>query len=219
MDIQAMIDSLPEYQAAMATTLKLALVGIVLAIIIGLICSYSLFFKVPILRTIVSAYVELSRNTPLLIQLFFLYYGLPRIGITFSKDMCGIIGLAFLGGGYMSEAFRGGLESVPEIQLDSGRAIGLSKFQLARYVVFPQGFTLSVPALSANCLFLIKETSVFSAISIMDLTNTTRDLIGMYYLTSEYLLMLVLSYAVVLLPLGLLFSFIERKVRYGSFGN
>jgi polar amino acid transport system permease protein len=216
---QMMSEALPQYIHAMGVTLKLASIGVALALIIGLISSFVIYFRLPIFRQIASAYTEISRNTPLLIQLFFLYYGLPRIGIQLEKETVGIIGLAFLGGGYMSEAFRGGLESVARIQVESGRALGLTRVQLARFIIFPQGFANSVPAVGANTLFLLKETSVFSAIAIMDLTNVTRDLIGMYYLTREYLLMLVISYAVILMPLSLIISYIERRVRHGIFGS
>ncbi|MGO2763882.1 MAG: amino acid ABC transporter permease [Pseudolactococcus laudensis] len=216
---QMISEALPQYIHAMGVTLKLASIGIALALIIGLISSFVIYFKLPIFRQIASAYTEISRNTPLLIQLFFLYYGLPRIGIQLEKETVGIIGLAFLGGGYMSEAFRGGIESVARIQVESGRALGLTRVQLARFIIFPQGFANSVPAVGANALFLLKETSVFSAIAIMDLTNVTRDLIGMYYLTREYLLMLVISYAVILIPLSLIISYIERRVRHGIFGS
>ncbi|MDN5580760.1 MAG: amino acid ABC transporter permease [Lactococcus raffinolactis] len=216
---QMMSEALPQYIHAMGVTLKLASIGIALALIIGLISSFVIYFRLPIFRQIASAYTEISRNTPLLIQLFFLYYGLPRIGIQLEKETVGIIGLAFLGGGYMSEAFRGGIESVARIQVESGRALGLTRVQLARFIIFPQGFANSVPAVGANTLFLLKETSVFSAIAIMDLTNVTRDLIGMYYLTREYLLMLVISYAVILMPLSLIISYIERRVRHGIFGS
>ena len=216
---QMMSEALPQYIHAMGVTLKLASIGIALALIIGLISSFVIYFRLPIFRQIASAYTEISRNTPLLIQLFFLYYGLPRIGIQLEKETVGIIGLAFLGGGYMSEAFRGGIESVARIQVESGRALGLTRVQLARFIIFPQGFANSVPAVGANTLFLLKETSVFSAIAIMDLTNVTRDLIGMYYLTREYLLMLVISYAVILMPLSLIISYIESIVRHGIFGS
>ena len=214
-----MSEALPQYIHAMGVTLKLASIGVALALIIGLISSFVIYFRLPIFRQIASAYTEISRNTPLLIQLFFLYYGLPRIGIQLEKETVGIIGLAFLGGGYMSEAFRGGIESVARIQVESGRALGLTRVQLARFIIFPQGFANSVPAVGANTLFLLKETSVFSAIAIMDLTNVTRDLIGMYYLTREYLLMLVISYAVILMPLSLIISYIERRARHGIFGS
>ncbi|GAB2021817.1 amino acid ABC transporter permease [Pseudolactococcus yaeyamensis] len=219
MDSQMMREALPQYLHAMGITLKLASVGILLALIIGVISSFVIYFKLPVLRQVASAYTELSRNTPLLIQLFFLYYGLPRIGIHLEKETVGMMGLAFLGGGYMSEALRGGIDSVATIQVESGRALGLTRLQLARFIIFPQGFANSVPAVGANVLFLLKETSVFSAIAIMDLTNVTRDLIGMYYLTREYLLMLVISYAVILIPLSLIITYIERRVRHGIFGS
>lgn len=219
MDINMMQEALPQYIHAMVLTLKLALGGIVLALVIGIITSFIIYFKIPILKSIASAYTALSRNTPLLIQLFFLYYGLPRIGIRLEKETVGLIGLAFLGGGYMSEAFRGGIASVPRIQVESGRAIGLTRLQQARFIILPQGLGNSVPAIGANILFLLKETSIFSAIAIMDLTNVTRDLIGMYYLTREYLLMLVIAYAIILIPLSLLISFVERRIRYGIFGS
>ena len=216
---QMMSEALPQYIHAMGVTLKLASIGVALALIIGLISSFVIYFRLPIFRQIASAYTEISRNTPLLIQLFFLYYGLPRIGIQLEKETVGIIVLAFLGGGYMSEASRAGIESDARIQVESGRALGLTRVQLARFIIFPQGFANSVPAVGANTLFLLKETSVFSAIAIMDLTNVTRDLIGMYYLTREYLLMLVISYAVILMPLSLIISYIERRVRHGIFGS
>ena len=95
----------------------------------------------------------------------------------------------------------------------------MNDLQLARYVVFPQGFALSMPALTANIIFLIKETSIFSVIAIPELTNTALDLIGMYYRSNEYLFVLVIAYAIILVPVILLLNFVERKVRYGTFGN
>lgn len=132
---------------------------------------------------------------------------------------CAIIGLAFLGGSYMAEAFRSGVEAVSKTQIESGISIGLSKGQLIRYVIIPQAFSVSMPSISANCIFLLKETSVLGAISIMDLTNLTKDLIGMYYRTFESLSLLVLIYLIMILPLSFLMSWIERKVRYAEFGN
>ena len=95
----------------------------------------------------------------------------------------------------------------------------LNQWQLARYVVFPQGFALSMPALAANVIFLIKETSIFSVIAIPELTNTALDLIGLYYRSNEYLLVLVIGYAIILIPLILVLNWLERRVRYGTFGD
>jgi polar amino acid transport system permease protein len=216
---QFITSNLPLYEKAALLTLKLAFWGILASIIIGLICSVILYYKVKVLDVIVRAYVELSRNTPLLIQLFFLYYGLTKLGVTLSETACAVIGLSFLGGSYMAEAFRGGIEAVSKTQIESGLSIGLTKYQLARYVILPQAFSVSVPAIGANCIFLLKETSIFSAIAIVDLMNVTKDLIGLYYQTFESLFMLVISYLIILLPLSLLLTWLERKVRYAEFGN
>ncbi|MDF7668909.1 MULTISPECIES: amino acid ABC transporter permease [unclassified Lactobacillus] len=219
MSWQIISQSLPVFGKAFELTLWLSLVGIVGSIIVGIVSSLVQYFKVPILCQIFTAYVELARNTPLLIQLFFLYYAFPVFGLKMSAETCGIIGLIFLGGAYMAEGFTGGFTGVNANQIDNGKALGMSKLQLARYVVFPQGFALSMPALTANIIFLIKETSIFSVIAIPELTNTALDLIGMYYRSNEYLLVLVIAYAIILIPVILLLNYLERRVRYGTFGD
>ncbi|MFC5542518.1 amino acid ABC transporter permease [Ureibacillus sp. FSL K6-3587] len=219
MDWQYIIEVLPFYKTALWLTVKLAAIGILFATIVGLICSSIQYFKVKILDKLVQVYLEIARNTPLLIQLFFLYFGLPKVGITLSSEMCAIIGLTFLGGSYMAEAFRAGMEAVSKSQVESGKALGLSSFQLVRYVIFPQAFSYSVPAYGANCIFLIKETSVFSGIAILELTNTTKNLMGIYYKTNEALFMLVIGYLIILLPISLFLMWLERRVRYAEFGR
>ena len=215
MSFEVVKASLPMFFSGLKLTLLYSFLGIAGSIFIGLACSLVKYFKIAVLKRSVSAYVELARNTPLLIQLFFLYYAFPVIGLKMSASTCGIVGLIFLGGAYMSEGFN----AVPKSQIDSEKAIGMSKAQLAFYVVFPQGLALSVPALSANIIFLIKETSIFSVIAIPELPNTALDLIGLYYRSNEYLLMLVIFYALILIPLILLLDWLERRVRYGAFGN
>ncbi len=214
-----MIEYLPLYEEAAWLTVRLGVLGILFATIVGLICMVILYYKIPILRYIVMAYIEISRNTPLLIQLFFIYYGLPKIGIQTSAEACGIFGLAFLGGSYMTEAFRSGIEAVSVTQEESAYSLGLSRTQTMWYVVLPQAFTTSMPAFMANVIFLLKETSVFSAISLMDLMFTAKDLIGLYAKTTECLFLLVVFYLLILLPVSLLGGLVERRLRYAGFGT
>ena len=178
----------------------------------GIFCAIVRYGKIPVLNLIVRIYTELSRNTPLLIQLFFLYFALPRMGIKLTGEQCGIIGLTFLGGSYMAETFRSSLETVGKNQLESGMCIGLNKRQLVQYVVLPQAMAVSVPGLVANIIFLLKETSVFSAVALADLMYVAKDLIGLYYKTEESLLLLVIAYFVILLPISFAAYFIEKKV-------
>ena len=214
-----MQEVLPLYGRATLLTVRIGLLGILFAILAGLLCSVIRQMRIPILRQIVSVYIELSRNTPLLIQLFFIYYGLPKIGIRTNAEVCGIAGLAFLGGSYMAEAFRSGLEAVGKIQHESAVSLGLTGMQTFRYVILPQAFAISVPGVIANVIFLLKETSVFSAISLMDLMFTAKDQIGLYYNTAECLTLLVAFYLVILLPVSLLGSLIERRARRAEFGT
>ncbi|MCI5754451.1 MAG: amino acid ABC transporter permease [Clostridiales bacterium] len=209
---------LPLYREAAWLTLRLGLIGIALSILIGLICAIVQYDKVPVLRRIVGAYIELSRNTPLLIQLFFIYYGLPKLGIRTDPASCGIAGLAFLGGSYMAEAFRSGLEAVDAVQLESAYSLGMTKWQAMWYVILPQAASISVPAFMANVIFLLKETSVFSAVSLMDLMFTAKDLIGLYSKTTECLFLLVVFYLLILLPVSILGSVLERRLRHAGFG-
>ena len=163
---------LPLYAKALLLVLKIGWIGIALAILIGVGCSMIRHFKIPVLQRLVSVYIELFRNTPLLVQLFFLYFGLPKLGLDIDAEVCGALGLALLGGAYMAEAFRSGLEAVEPIQMESALSLGMSRRQAFLHVVLPQAISISVPAFVANIIFLIKETSVFSAISLMDLMIT-----------------------------------------------
>lgn len=219
MDPAVLKEYLPLFIEAARLTVRLGLLGVFFSLLLGLGCAAVLYFKVPLLKGLVRVYIELSRNTPLLIQLFFIYYGLPKIGIRTSPAICGVAGLTFLGGSYMAEAFRSGLEAIPAIQEESALSLGMTKGQAIRFVILPQAVSVSVPALVANVIFLLKETSVFSAVSLMDLMFTAKDLIGLYYDTVEALFLLVAFYLIILLPVGILGSILEKRVRYAGFGS
>lgn len=200
-------------------TVKIGIIGIAFSVLIGLACAMIQYYKISVLRQMVAFYIELSRNTPLLVQLFFIYYGLPKIGIQTNAEICGAAGLAFLGGSYMSEAFRSGLEAVEPIQMESSLSLGMSNYQTMRYVILPQAVSISMPAFMANIIFLLKETSIFSAISLMDLMFTAKDLIGLYYKTTESLFLLAVFYLLILLPISILGRLLERRLRYAGFGT
>lgn len=213
MDFQFIEKYVPLYVAAGKLTLFLACIGIVLSILIGILASAVLYYRIPFLKRLVSVYVELSRNTPLLVQLFFLYFGLPKMGIRWSSEVCGIVGLSFLGGAYMTESFRAALSTVEKGQLESAKSLGLNPIQILRYVLLPEAITVAIPSIVANMIFLIKETSVFSGIALKDLMYEAKDLIGLYYKTEESLVMLVVAYLILLLPVSILGTVLERRVK------
>lgn len=217
MDWDVMISYLPRFWQALGLTLRVGWQGVAIAFALGLAGAAALHFRVPV--RLVNAYVELFRNTPLLVQLFFIYFALPKLGLRVSPEACGTWGLGLLGGAYMTETFRSGLESIPPIQAESAQSLGMTRAQTFRHVILPQALATGVPGLVANVVFLLKETSVFSTVSLMDLMFTAKDLIGMYAKTLECLTLLVGFYLLMLLPVSLAGDWLERRLRRGAFGN
>nr|WP_244773681.1 ABC transporter permease subunit [Alysiella crassa]UOP08128.1 ABC transporter permease subunit [Alysiella crassa] len=123
-----------------------------------------------------------------------------------------------MGGSYMAEALRAGLLAVPRGQTEAAKAIGLSDVQIFHYVVLPQAWAISLPAIGANVLFLIKETSVVSAVAVAELMFLTKDIIGMDYKTNEALFLLFISYLIILLPVSWWARRAERKARSAKYG-
>lgn len=213
MDFEFIAKFYPMYVKAAILTINIAFWGILFSLIVGMFCMLVKFYKVKFLIPLINCYIELSRNTPLLIQLFFLYYGLPKLGVQIGSFTCAVIGLTFLGGSYMAESFRLGFEAVRKSQIEAGLSIGLSQNQLLRYVIVPQAFGVSLPSISANVIFLLKETSIVSIVALADLVYVAKDIIGLYYKTDEALFMLVVSYLVLILPISLALTWLEKRMR------
>ncbi|MBQ7365892.1 MAG: amino acid ABC transporter permease [Spirochaetaceae bacterium] len=219
MNMDFIVRYLPWYVDAAILTVRIASWGILISLLVGAACAVIKYYRIPVVHRVVSVYVEVSRNTPLLVQLFFLYFGLPKVGVVLSSEACAVIGLAFLGGSYMAESFRSGLESIEPAQLEAAASLGMGRRLTMAEVVFPQAMAVSVPGLCANVIFLIKETSVVSGIALADLMYVTKDLIGLYYETDEALTMLVVFYLIILLPVSVAASILERRLRHAGFGN
>ncbi|MFU2078024.1 amino acid ABC transporter permease [Avibacterium endocarditidis] len=219
MNWQYVFDNIPKFIDASIITLQLSFWSIVFSLIIGLLCAVATSYNIRFFNSLAKAYIELSRNTPLLIQLFFLYFGLSKLGIKLDGFTCAIIGLSFLGGSYMAEAIRAGIESVSKGQVESALSLGLTPTQAFIYVIAPQALSLSLPAIGANCLFLMKETSIASAIAIAELMFMAKELIGLDYKTNEALFLLVVFYLIILLPVSFLIHYLEKRSRYAKYGS
>ena len=214
MNFEAITEYIPLYWEAMLLTLKIGWTGILLSVVIGFITALIRQHKIPVLSQFTRGYIELFRNTPLMVQLFFMYFALPILGLPMNSESCGVLGIALFGGAYMSETVRSGIEAVDRGQMEGALSLGFSPLRAELFVIIPQAVATSVPAFTANVIFLLKETSVFSAISLMDLMFTAKDLIGLYYKTTECLLLLVIFYLIILLPVSAVGSVIEKKLRF-----
>lgn len=214
MDWSFIGEHFPLYAEAAKITLTISFFGVFFSLIVGLISAQISLTKIPVLSQLNAVYVELSRGTPLLIQLFLIYFGLTKVGLKMDAEVAAVVGLTFLGGSYMAEVFRAGFESVAAIQFESAQVLGLSKIQALQHVILPQALSVAIPGLVANVIFLIKESSVVSGIALADLMYVTKDIIGMQYDTTEALYMLVIAYVIILVPISLLGSWLERRLDY-----
>lgn len=213
------LSTLPTFLKAVGVTLQVGAIAIACSLLVALLNSAILVWRVPLLRRLVGLYVEVARNTPLLIQLFFIYFALPVIGIRLSGFAAAIIAMTFLGGAYLTEVLRAGVEAVPKAQIESGLSIGLSRWQLLRHVILPQAGLLSLPALFANFIFLLKETTVVSAVAVPEILYTTKSYIALYYKTYEMLAVMTALCVLLFLPLSLLLGVLERRLQHGQFGS
>ena len=216
------------FEEGIVNTLIIAAFTVFFGTIFGTLMSSMRMSKILPLKWLAVAYIEFIRGTPLMVQLMFIFYGLPMVGFTlpdiswipnFSRFSAGIIAMSINSCAYVAEIIRSGVQAVDVGQMEAARSVGFSHGQAMRLVVLPQAFAVSVPPLVANIIFLIKEISVVSAIALPDLMYVTKDLIGNSYKTDESLILLVSAYVVLLLPISLLGYWLEKKVRYAGFGN
>lgn len=213
-DFTFMIEQIPKFMDAALMTLEVGVIVILTSFLVGLCGATSLFFRVKGLRKWIRGYVEVARNTPLLVQLFLLYFGLPSIGIKLSSFTSAVIAMTFLGGGYMIESLRSGIEAVNHGQLEAGLALGMSKQQVFRCILLPQALRIALPALIGNFIFLLKETSIVSAISVKEILYTATDIIATFYKTFEVFTLVGVFYLLLILPLSGLSSWVERRMKY-----
>ncbi|SET04994.1 amino acid ABC transporter permease [Paenibacillus sp. NFR01] len=220
MENYSLFDLIPIFARGSAITVMVASASIVFAFIIGLLSSIALYYKVPILKSIVHAYIEFFRNTPSIIQAYFIFYGLPKISVQFDSYTCSIIVLSLLGGAYMCEAITSGIKTIPPNQLDLAQAMGLSRIHTIIYLIIPQAISTSIAAVNNNSIFLTKEVSAMKIILLPEIVYQAFAIIS---LRADLILpvaaLTVISYLVILLPMSYLFSLLERKIRFAEFGG
>ena len=175
---QLLLDALPVLLKGAGWTLVLAITSVFFGAVIGTLVAVTRLAKVPGLAQFATLYVSCMRGTPLLVQLFVIYFGLPSIGIQFDPITAGILGLSLNVGAYLSETIRGAINGVEHGQWNAARSLGLTQAQTLRYVVGPQALRLAVPSLSNSLISLIKDTSLVSVIAVSELMLATKEVIA-----------------------------------------
>ena len=172
---------LPMLGQGAIVTLELSLLGMLLAVSLGLVVALLRVYGSRPLSFLATAYIEVVRGTPLLIQLFLIFYGLPNIGIRFSPFMAAVLGLGLNYAAYEAENYRAGIGSVPRHQMESAFALGMSRWQALRHVIIPQALRLVIPPVTNDFISLLKDSSLVSVITMVELTKIYGQLASTYY--------------------------------------
>lgn len=212
-DLNYVIRSLPEFQVGLAWTLETMAVALVLAFAWGLVLTVPIMARSWWFRAPVRVYVEFSRNTPLLLQIFVLYFGLPLLGLVWSAFVCGALAVAGQHGCYLADVFRGAVESVSDRQREAAKALGMTRFSIMRLVVLPQAIIKVLPAVGNQMVLLIKDTSLVSAIGVTELTLVGKQLTEASATTTEVFVVIALIFLGITTVAGLLMRFAELRLR------
>ncbi|MFO1513923.1 MAG: ABC transporter substrate-binding protein/permease [Verrucomicrobiota bacterium] len=205
---------LPLLLRGAVTTVELSVLGMMLAVVVGLVIVLMRLYAIAPLRWFAMAYVEFFRGTPLLIQLFLIYYGLPEIGIKFNPFFAGIIGLGLNYAASEAENYRAGIQAIPHGQMEAAQALGMSRWQALQHVILPQALRLVIPPVTNDFIAMFKDSSIVSVITMVELTKvygmlamSTYDYIGLGLMTAG--IYFALSY-----PASILAGRLEKRLRY-----
>ena len=187
-------------------TLELSLIAMVAGLVIGLAGAAARVYGRPWLRRSVAVYVETIRNTPLIVQLFLIFFGLPSAGIKFDANTAAMIALSINLGAYSIEIIRAGLEAIPRSQIEAGQSLGLSPVQIFRYVIIFPALKLMFPSLASQFVLLMLATSVVSQISAQDLFHMASIIQSRTFRDFEVYILVSAAYLVLALIFRLLFA-------------
>lgn len=204
--------SLPLLLAGAGVTIEITAIAVGLGFIFGLITSVCRLSGVKILQVIAVCYVNIIRGTPMLVQIFLIYFALPMvIGERINPFVAAVAACSINSGAYVSEIFRAGIQSVDKGQMEAGRSLGLSWMQTMRYVILPQAFKHVIPPLGNEFISMTKETSLVSVIGFEELTRRGQLIIAKTYGSFEIWLTVAAIYLVMTLTIARLVSYLERR--------
>lgn len=213
LDWNIIVHYFPFLLSGAVLTLKISVLSLVLGLVFGLTAALCKLAHNPLLRWPAKFYIWLIRSTPLLVQLFIIYFGFPQIGIDLGPFVSGVLGLALNVGAYNAETIRGGIISVPKGQTEAARSLGMSSAQAMRRIILPQALRIIIPPLGNNFVILIKDTSLVSTITVVELTLTAQRLIGSTYKPFEMYVMAAVLYAILTTAASMLLIWVERHTQ------
>ena len=196
LDLNFIVRNLPLFGRGLLVTVELSLLAILFAMAWGLVVAFGRMARAGWLRTLAGAYIELVRDTPVLVQMYFIYFGFSMAGFGMSGFASGLLALSLQNGGYIAEIYRAGIESISVKQVEGGKALGMSRWDVMSIVVLPQALVRVIPPLANQFIVIIKDTSLVSAIAVAELTQIGKLLMERSAASYEVVLILAVIYLI-----------------------
>ncbi len=217
---QVLEEALPMLLEGLELTVKISVVSILIGMLIGLISCLMGLSKAWPLKAISAAYVWIIRGTPMIVQAFIVYYGVPMIvqqiypDFIISEFLAGVITLSLNAGAYLSEIFRSGIQAVDIGQIEASRSLGISAGKTMLKVVLPQAFKITIPSIVNQFIITIKDTSILSVISLAELCNQAKQYSASTYRFFETYVFVGIGYLIIISVLMVISKFVEKKISY-----
>jgi len=215
--LQLLQRSLPAFLQGSLVTLQLTVVGLSMGFVLGLLSALARVYGGKWVRGLAVGYIELFRGTPVLVQLFLIYFGLPGLGITLSRMTSAYLAMGLNSGAYQAEYLRGSILAIGDGQMMAGRAIGMSRFKTIWDIILPQALRLVIPAWSNEPISLLKSTAVAFLIAVPDLMTKAKAIAAQTYNPIGTYLAVAVVYLVMVFALNELLKFLERRARIPGF--
>lgn len=210
LDFSVVIERLPELFLACLATIGLAFAGMTLATVIGLLGVVARRSHLPALRALVIGFVEVIRNTPFLVQIFFIFFALPQFGIRLNPTITAIVALGLNGGAYAIEIIRGGVDAIPKGQVEAGLALGLHRAQILRHIVLKPALRAVYPSLTSQFVMLTLTTSVCTSIAAYELTSVAQKIEADTFRSFEVYFSITVLYLIISTLMMGVFAIISR---------
>ena len=197
LDFNFILRNLPLFGKGLVVTVELSLLAIVAAMLWGLIVAFGRMSQYRALRSLAAGYIEVVRDTPVLVQMYFIYFGFSMAGFGLTGFVSGLLALSLQNGGYVAEIYRAGIESISIKQVEGGKALGMSRWDVMSIVILPQAVVRVIPPLANQFIVIIKDTSLVSAIAVAELTQIGKLLTERTAASYEVFLTIAVMYLVI----------------------